>query len=180
MKHGVPLTPFQERLYAIVLNAFKEPEKKHPVKPDTEKNMMEENTESITEQADISSKQCKDYPKDTWKDNVKFWSACYFELFVEHIHKIFITVMSMNILWIQIITSQMGIQKSYRGIIEIIKWVMLRKKQLNGTTLEHGSPSRQAAIPLRAIRQGPLHRSCRRRCKRQRYRLQRAEFHAGG
>lgn len=86
---------------------------------------MEENTESITEQADISSKQCKDYPKDTWKDNVKFWSACYFELFVEHIHKIFITVMSMNILWIQIITSQMGIQKSYRGIIEIIEWVMI-------------------------------------------------------
>lgn len=123
MKHGVPLTPFQERLYEVVLNAFKPPEKPAARVKEYDTSVTE-GSKIQYEQAEISYER-KEYPKATWKDDVKFWAGCIFEWITEHINSIFLLIMTGNILWMQIITSHMSRDNARKESAEVFKWILI-------------------------------------------------------
>ncbi len=127
VKHGVPLTSFQEKLFDIVLKAFKETESRHPIlKMDTDNDFILKIQEQKTDKkVEEPVKQCNAYPKETWKDDLKFWSGCLYDYLSEHINKIFLTIMTGNILWMQILTSHMDMQDQNRGAAEIFKWLLI-------------------------------------------------------
>ena len=78
MKHGVPLTPFSGTTIFIVLHTFKESEVGHLIlNHDDERIKVKENSELNIEQICTTFQQFIDYLEDTWKDNVKFLSACF-------------------------------------------------------------------------------------------------------
>lgn len=124
MKHGVPLTSFQEQLFDIVIQAYKKQSEKKPFEGElTSKNKQE--AFEVEQEPLIENPASRDYPEDTWKDILKFWSSYFIELIGEHINSIFLGIMGINILWMQIVTQYMSIDNPYRPKADTFKLLMI-------------------------------------------------------
>lgn len=103
MKHAAPLTPFQEKLYDIVLQAFKKEiviTEIRPIKFEPVEEVSSEDLPAIQELRPVS-----DAVEPKWKEKGGYAFECLIGIIEDHITGLFLSIMTANVLWLQLLST---------------------------------------------------------------------------
>lgn len=124
MKHAAPLTPFQEKLYDIVLQAYKE---KIIVRepPTIELESVEESEvlPVLQELRPVFSEPAE----PEWREKGGYAVECLIGIIEDHISGLFLSVMAVNMLWLQLLSIWIipSHDKRLQGVISLLKYFFL-------------------------------------------------------
>ena len=102
MRHAVPLTPFQEKLYEVVINAFRRDIHEKflpPIRPKVEEEVSDR---PVVDTPITAHEYYITTPK--WKEKGVYILECLIGIIEDHISFLFILTVNMNLIWLQLMS----------------------------------------------------------------------------
>ena len=125
MKHAAPLTPFQEKLYDIVQQAYKEEiiiKEIPPIKFDSVEEVPSEVLPEIQKLRPVY-----DTMEPKWKEKGEYVFECLIGIIEDHITGLFLSIMTANVLWLQLLSTWIIPARNERmqSVVSLLKYFFL-------------------------------------------------------